>query len=451
MAKLDVESYRADFNTALEGEKSFYIERPAVFSPAAAAQDRYNQSRMLWSWNPLWMPWEYSGWLEEARAVHETACIADWSGLVRVRVKGRQALEYFSWLGTNDLADLQIGHSVHHVQTNVDGKIASHGLLCRTDEEKLLYTGSSAYWSVLMHDQSKWDTGVQVFTPDRFLFTVQGPLARRILEEAFDAGLGHLDVNRFDRMTICDVRVDVIRTQGASEYCFELHGPADVGNDVWTKVVEAGARHGLKPQGVRAQLISPVEMGMATDEYDVIPAAVDAPGAPYRGAETQPRVTGSYTLARHSDLFRTPAEVGWQKYVSLDSHDFLGREALQVEHDAGGPERTLCGLVWNEQDVVNIHATLFSGGQTAVPMELPRYVGLAVDSVKVDGAEVGMSTSRVYSPKLNRMISLGFLPKALAKAGSQVTVMHGEKGGPQVPVRATVTNLPFANGVSAAG
>jgi vanillate/3-O-methylgallate O-demethylase len=73
MPRLDVEAHRHAWSQAIEADRAFYLERPAVFSPAAAAQDAANRSRMLWSWAPIWLPWEYTNWMQEGPSFHDTA------------------------------------------------------------------------------------------------------------------------------------------------------------------------------------------------------------------------------------------------------------------------------------------------------------------------------------------------------------------------------------------
>jgi hypothetical protein len=75
--RLDTEKHRENWQQAIKGD-ALYLQRPAIFSSAAAAQDAANKSRMLWCWAPMWLPWEYTGWLDEGRSFHDTAYIGDW-------------------------------------------------------------------------------------------------------------------------------------------------------------------------------------------------------------------------------------------------------------------------------------------------------------------------------------------------------------------------------------
>jgi vanillate/3-O-methylgallate O-demethylase len=189
-----------------------------------------------------------------------------------------------------------------------------------------------------------------------------------------------------------------------------------------------------------------VEAGIATNDRDFISAAASTKGAPQIKPTARSKIIGSYRPQRDSDLFRTPAEVGWYAQQSLDTHEFVGRDALLAERNAGGPQRKLVGLVWNNQDVVDVYATLFD--ETPIlPMELPRYLGLAIDKITLRGNVVGCSTSRVFSPFLRKMISLGHIDSELANPGTNLSVIYGDDGGPQREVKATVVELPFKEDV----
>jgi glycine cleavage system aminomethyltransferase T len=143
---------------------------------------------------------------------------------------------------------------------------------------------------------------------------------------------------------------------------------------------------------------------------------------------------------------RSPFELGWDKEVPLDTHEFMGREALIAERDAGGPARRIVGLKWNSEDVIDVYAALFRPGPIPAQMDMPRTIhrhALDPDKVLHDGRVVGCSTSRVYSAHLRQMISLCVIEKHLTEPGTDVIVVWGDRGGPQKHIRATVAKLPF--------
>ena len=247
----------------------------------------------------------------------------------------------------------------------------------------------------------------------------------------------------YTRMTrIAGYDVRILRTGVTGELGYEIHGSPDIGNDVWSAIKEAGEEYGLRLLGGRSMLISHVEGCYPTIGRDFWPATsamgksqahrIDASG-------------GSYEWKDISELERSPLELGWDREVSLDTHDFLGRDALIAEKKAGGPARRIAGLVWNIDDVVDVFASLFRDGPRYLQMDMPRSIhrhAIDPDKVMNDGKVVGCSSSRVYSSYLRKMISLCVLDRDVA-IGSDVTVVWGNKGSAQKNIRAIVVSVPF--------
>jgi glycine cleavage system aminomethyltransferase T len=228
------------------------------------------------------------------------------------------------------------------------------------------------------------------------------------------------------------------------ELGYEVHGGTRDGNDVWVAIHEAGQEFGLKLLGRRSQIISHIEAGIATIARDFYPAAGSTPGK--SKVHSIDMKGGTYEWSDVSELMRSPLELGWGKEVSLDTHDFLGREALIAEVKSDGPARRLVGLIWDSNDVVDLFAAFFRTGPIPTPMDMPREsTRLAMDPHKVvkKGKVVGCSTSRVYSPYLRKMISICTIDKDLTVPGTDVTVVWGDRSGPQKEIRATVIKLPF--------
>lgn len=444
LPKLDAAQHRRNWLEFVEGRRAFYLERSPLFSPAAAAQDAANRSRMLWCWSAIWIPWEYSSWLQEARSFRETAFIGDWTGLGKFRIKGPDALAFFSQLGTNDLSKFSIGSIKHHVQVNEQGMIAAQGVLYRLAEDEFMMTGGTSARAYYMLHRGNWNAEATVETPDHFLFAIQGPRSLEITERTVGADLKHLRFSQFGIFSVDGVPVRVLRTGVTGELGYELHGPSEYGNIVWTKAVQVGQEFGLKQLGVRSQMISHVEAGIANNEYDFFSVPTDPAGSHILpiGTGLKAPPIGSYKPRDCSELYRSPFELGWYKQVSLDTHDFIGRDALRAELSAGGPARRLVGLIWSQKDIVDVFATFFDD-DVVLPMEMPRYIGAELSHVLVAGKVVGCATSRTYSPYMRKMISLAHIDAELAKPGTKVTVLWGEAGGAQREIRADVTALPF--------
>ena len=110
----------------------FISERPALFSPAAAAQDESNRKGAFGRFAQILLPQEYAdGWLAESQAHVQSAYLGDWTSLNKVTVRGREALQFLSRSSFRDLSRFEVGQVKHHVQLDEHGWVASEGIVAR--------------------------------------------------------------------------------------------------------------------------------------------------------------------------------------------------------------------------------------------------------------------------------------------------------------------------------
>lgn len=143
------------------------MRRPALFSPAAGAQDEGNASQSYGRFAQMLLPLEYTSWTEECAAHVRSCYVGDWSSLHKLVIRGRQAREFLAWLGMRDLSRFDTGQIKHHVQLDENGWVASEGIVCRLGEEEFLYTAGSGDWLLWQLEKGGWDAEAEDVTPDR--------------------------------------------------------------------------------------------------------------------------------------------------------------------------------------------------------------------------------------------------------------------------------------------
>jgi vanillate/3-O-methylgallate O-demethylase len=190
----------------------------------------------------------------------------------------------------------------------------------------------------------------------------------------------------------------------SGEIGFELHGPGEHADEVWDAILEAGREYGIRRLSAKTSSINQLEAGIASRVRDFISAIFGDEMAEYRKflQEHQTRdlithaIEGSFEADDISAWYRTPVELGWDRYTTFD-HDFIGREALEAE--SADPDRVLVTLEWNDEDVIDVYASLFDDGATCKYMEMPHQQKRAMiaDRVLKDGEDVGVATMRGYS------------------------------------------------------
>jgi vanillate/3-O-methylgallate O-demethylase len=422
----------------------FSTERPPVFTSAAPAQDKVNSSRIWRRWGDTFIAWQYGEWTAEASAVHETAFLGDWSAISKVEIKGRDATRFLQHIGVADLSGFPIGRIRHFVMTDHNGKVATEGVLGRIAEDEYYYTAGGGEWIVYQMTRGDWDATAELVTPDYFIFELQGPGSIAMLEAAAGQNLRDLQFNHWTGAAIAGAPVRVLRTGISGELGYEIHGSTAHGATVWEAILMAGLPMGLQPLGMRCQVLSHIEAGIATAGFDYMPSSIGGPGGSNISVSGGgQRILGTYAFGSIEDLFRSPFELNWCSRKVVEHCDFIGADALRRELAEGGPKRRLVGLVWETRDVIDIYASLFDEGELAPQMDMPRRYAAEYLSVVKDGAVIGCATSRVYSPKLRRMISFAHIDTDHVEPGTEVEVAWGVDPANQRMVRARTITLPF--------
>lgn len=407
---------------------------------------------------------EYTNWIDEQKSCRETCCLADLTHhQMDAFVEGPDALDLLASLGVNSFAEFAVGRAKQVVMCNPDGQFIGDNICQRLADDRFLMSGppTPVHWLTYHLDTGSYDATVELSPrsadtqadPRLFTYQVQGPNALAVLEEVTDHPLREIPFFNFETITISGCKVRALRHGMAGEVGFELQGPYDNGEIVRETLLDAGREAGLRRLGTRAYQSLSVMLGWVTG---CVPAIYGDNMSGYRewltadSFEGRYSIAGSYTSSDIEDYYVSPVEIGYDHLIDLN-HDFIGRLAL--ERELAHQRRTLVTLVWDDEDVVDIYASLFRDGLANKFVELPRTRwGAHYDMVRKDGELVGLSKSPAYSYLDRAMISLCSINVEHKQPGTEVTLVWGEEtdwGNPRVErhsqtdIRATVAPVPF--------
>ncbi|MDH0910490.1 aminomethyl transferase family protein [Rhizobium pusense] len=391
---------------------------------------------------------EYTNWQDESLSWKETCYIGDWSFLWERRFKGPDVMRLLSDVSVNSFEKFAINQSKHVIHTTEAGKIIAEGIATRLGDDEVMLFGRGTFWVdyKLRHGNYK----VISKPDDWFNFQVSGPNAIHVVEKACGQNLRDIKFMHNGRIKIAGHDVLALRQGMAGEIGYELQGDSAYSQDVYQAILEAGKDHGIRQLGGRTAFINHLEACFPTIVTDYLPAIFGDEMkeylAEFRAAmpafASTFNVAGSFESDDISDWYRGPIELGWGKRITLD-HDFIGREALEAE--LANPKRTIRTLVWNAEDIADVHASLFSDGTPYDFMEMPRDQRgfMYADKVLRNGQLVGVSTSRGYSFSFRKMLSLCTIDIEHSEPGAEVTVVWGNPGHPQKHIRAIVAPAPY--------
>lgn len=391
---------------------------------------------------------EYTDWLDESMSWKNNCYIGDWSFLWQRRYRGADVLKLFSDTSINSFVKFDLMQSKHVTHCNRDGKVIHEGILSRWGEDDYMLFGRGGFLMDFHLRKGGYNVSSEVV--EGFKFQVAGPNAAALIQKLTGVSLADIKFMHSQVVTIAGHQVHALRQGMSGEPGVELQGAAGHSAEVYEAVLRAGEEFGIRKLGGRAAFINHLEACFPTIVTDYLPAIFSEDMADYRtefeaslpAFASTFNVAGSFEAEDISAWYRSPVELGWGRNIKFD-HDFIGREALEKE--VANPRRIIRTLVWNADDVMKVSASLFQKGEHYAFMEMPRDQRgfMYADKVLLNGREVGVSTSRGYSYFFREMLSLCTLDIAHAEVGTEVTVIWGNPGEPQLPIRAVVQPAPY--------
>jgi aminomethyltransferase len=334
------------------------------------------------------MPVQYSGILEEHRAVRERAGLFDLSHMGELFVEGPDSGPALAAALVSNPPALAVGRAQYSMICAEDGGIIDDLIVYRLAEDRFLVVTNASNAHVVSDALVERLAGFKAVLDDRSLATalcaVQGPRSVDIVGPITDIDLGALRYYAIAEGHVASIPALVARTGYTGEDGFEIFVENARALELWDALVASGQPHGLAPVGLGARDTLRLEAGM-----------------PLYG----------------NDLDRTtnPFEAGLGRVVKLDKPgDFVGRAALEkVARD--GPTRKLIGLVMEGRGIA----------RHGYP-------------VHRDARRTGAVTSGTHSPSLGRAIAMAYVAPDDAESG---TILDVEIREQRVP--AAVVDLPF--------
>jgi sarcosine oxidase subunit alpha len=352
--------------------------RPIEPAKRSSIHGRHRDLGATVKWAGDWRrAYDYGDPAAEALAVHESAGLIDVSTLGKLLVRGPEAGAFLDRMYPNRISNLAPGRIRYGVMTSDAGRITDDGTICRLDEDSFYVTTTSSGAGAVEEWFGWWlaDWKLQVHMTDLTqglaAVNLAGPRAREIMEsltglDCSAEGFTYLDAKR---APIAGVPCLIMRIGFVGEVGYEIHFPSAHGEYLWDALLDAGASHGIRPFGLEPQRI------LRLQKLHIL-------------------------VGQDTDSESTPYDAAMPWIVKLDKEgDFIGRWAL--EHRA---EQTAESLL--------VGFTMANGH---VPTEGAAIIG-------PDGAAAGRVTSSRFSPQLQQVIGMAWVPAALASDGASITI-----------------------------
>jgi aminomethyltransferase len=331
------------------------------------------------------MPVQYSGILEEHRAVRDSAGLFDIDHMGQFEVKGPDALPFLQGLVSSDIAPLQLNTAQYGLVCYEDGGIVDDIFVYRFDN----------WWMVVVNAGNRekdfaWmeahigglNVSFHDISDDLYMLALQGPKAEEVLQKVEGSDLSTLKYHHAIQVHMDGEEGILARTGYTGEDGFELFLPVRFGKHVWDAILDAGKSEGVLPIGL--------------------------------GARDSLRFEAKFPLYGHEiDANTSPLEaaLGWA--CSLKK-EFKGRDSI-LKQKLEGVKKKLVGFEMVERGIAR--------------KDYP---------ITKDGKSVGYVTTGMFAPTLEKNVGLGFVPPDLAKVGTDFEVIIRNK-----PTKARVVKTPF--------
>ena len=333
------------------------------------------------------MPVQYTGVMQEHRAVRSAAGLFDVSHMGEIEVTGKGATDCLQYLTTNDVKKLVDGQAQYSVLCNEHGTVIDDIIVYRFSTERYIVVvnaSNAAKDFAWFQSHMKGDAVVRDASDEFAMIAFQGPLSPEILSEFTDLDLASLGSYRFTSGAVAGVNAIVARTGYTGEVGFELFTSPSDAPALWQAIIERGKPRGVLPAGL--------------------------------GARDTLRLEMKYSLYGHEITDETnPIEAGLGWIVKLkDSDDFIGKRTLMKIKERG-TSRKLVGFRMTQPGIPREGYPILTGGRRA-----------------------GFVTSGTMSPSLACAIGIGYVEIENAAEGTDISVdIRGR------PRKATIVKTPF--------
>lgn len=337
------------------------------------------------------MPIEYSGIIDEHKAVVEGVGVFDVSHMGEIWVKGSQALAFLQRVTTNDVSKLEIGKAQYTCLTNQHGGIIDDIIVYYYETEKYMLVVNASNiekdWNWLVKNNTE-KAELENASDKTALLAIQGPKALATIQKLTNEDLSQIAPFNFivTPLDKCgDAKVIISNTGYTGAGGFELYFYPDQGEAIWNAIFEAGKEFDIKPAGLGARDTLRLEMCYCL-----------------------------YGNELNDELTPLEAGLGWAtKFV--EGKNFIGRAVLE-DQKREGVAKKLCAFKLDERGI-------------------PR---TGYEIVNDKGEVIGNVTSGTMSPLTKEGIGMGYVRTEYAKVDTPVGIRIRNKD-----IKSTIVKAPF--------
>ncbi len=257
------------------------------------------------------MPIQYQGIKQEHLATRSAGGLFDVSHMGQARLTGPTAKATVDKLMTNNPGKLTDGQAMYTLMCQPNGGIIDDLIVYReADDNWLLILNASNTTKDLRWIEENAESGTTVANESDAtgLIAVQGPRAVELVNSLSTENLTDVPTFSFVRGKLDGLDAMIARTGYTGEDGFEIATSASLAPKLWAKLVDMGASMGIVPVGLGARDTLRLEAKLCLYGNDL-----------------------------NETISPLEATLSWA--VKMDGRDFIGKEALLAQKEAGIPRK----------------------------------------------------------------------------------------------------------------
>jgi glycine cleavage system aminomethyltransferase T len=361
-------------------------------TPYYEATQRYGPQGFT-VYNHMYFPIRFDTFEAEYEALLTGVTIWDVAVERCLEISGPDGFRFAQLLTPRDLSRCAVGQAKYVLICDSDGGIVNDPVLTRMDEQTFWFALASSDALLFARGLRNAfpDLDVTIREADVAPLQVQGPRSKELLRDLVGDSILDLRYYRWRRAEIRGIPVVVTRTGWTSEVGYEIYLlDTSRGTELWEALMEVGEPYGVKPTGPSD--IRRIEGGI-------------------------------FNWGADMTLDNNAFEMGLERLLDFDLTDdaSISIAAYRRIRDAGVARR-IVGITLDGEPFPGLNNVKWAARS------------------RPSGGRVGMVTSAIFSPRLERNIGYCWLPAPVATEGTQVRV-ETEWG-----IRtATVVRMPFVD------
>ena len=334
------------------------------------------------------MPVQYEGITIEHETVRKAVGVFDVSHMGEFFITGAGALSLIQKVTSNDAATLTDGRAQYSCMPNGKGGIVDDLIIYKFSDEKYLLVVNASNiekdWDWISSHNS-FDAEMRNVSDEYSLLAIQGPKAVEAMQSLTTHNLAEIKYYHFLVGDFAGIEHAIISATGyTGSGGFEIYCKNTEVEQIFDKVLEAGADFGIKPIGLAARDTLRLEMGFCLYGNDI-------------------------------DDTTSSLEAGLGWITKLAKEDFIDKDFLAKQKEAGVTRK----LVAFEM----------------IDRGIPRHDYPIQDE---EGNVIGKVTSGTMSPSMKIGIGLGYVTIPNSKIDTELMIEIRNK-----LVRAKIVKLPF--------